>query len=132
VGSLRIGARLVVVLTLPLVAVIAVAAVATAGPASAATRAQARATATRACRVWHQGDSMDAADASAWYRRGARIARIARRERPRIWGLLARDMTFVAGLPETGNTAADIAKAGRYLRYIKTTCGTLGVHGILT
>lgn len=43
------------------------------------------------------------------------------------WGTLATDMTFVASLPETGNTPTDVSRSEADLGVIRSQCADLGV-----
>jgi len=82
--------------------------------------------ATSSCQIWAYGDTLDAASGSSIYKAGGEQARDAAMLEPK-WNGLATWMTFVAGLPLTDNTAADVAKAQVYLPQIKQTCSSLGV-----
>jgi hypothetical protein len=85
-----------------------------------------RSDAVNACQIWETGAGIDAVKLSEI----ADSAAVEARQAAALdggWTPLASAMSFVASLPETGNTQSDIDKAAVELTSIRRVCGTLGV-----
>jgi hypothetical protein len=100
------------------------------GPAGASTAAAdpsfGDGLATGACHTWALGMNQDSASRTMTVAAAARQANLAARHDSR-WATLAKEMSFVSSLPETGNTPSDQQKAVADEQDIGGQCSSLGV-----
>jgi hypothetical protein len=93
---------------------------------TSALAAQGRADAVAACGTWQVSDSQDSPQGSGTIRAAAAQATTAAGLDTR-WSALAGNRSFVASLPETSNTPADVAQAQTDIGGIPSTCSTFGI-----